>query len=369
MSTLHVGTRKGLFSFTPDEAGRWQVANTSFLGVQTTVSTVNCDGSLLFAALSHGHFGVKLHRSADQGATWDEVAAPAYPPMPEGREPDRCPMRQIEIPWVTSLIWALAADPADPRRLWAGTIPGGLFRSDDAGDSWALVESLWYMPERQMWFGGGYDFPGIHSIAMHPENGDDIVVGVSCGGVWRSLDGGATWALRADGMVADYTPPEAANEGGIQDAHRLVRCAADPDTMWVQHHNGIFKTHDGGLKWERIMEAGPSTFGFAVAVDPRDGDTAWFAPAKKDEYRFPVDGKVVVTRTVDGGDTFTVLRNGLPQDHAYDLIYRHALAISPDGRYLAMGSTTGNLWVSADGGDSWRVVSKHLPPIFSVDFA
>jgi hypothetical protein len=112
----------------------------------------------------------------------------------------------------------------------------------------------------------------------------------------------------------------------------------------------------------------PSHFGFAVAVHPHDGDTAWLVPAIKDERRIPVDGKVVVVRTRDGGKSFTVLREGLPQQHAYDLVYRHGLAVNTSGETLAFGSTTGSLWVSEDQGDSWQCVSTHLPPIYCVRF-
>jgi photosystem II stability/assembly factor-like uncharacterized protein len=136
----------------------------------------------------------------------------------------------------------------------------------------------------------------------------------------------------------------------------------------VQHHNGIFRSDDGGANWVEIAEAGPSTFGFPVVVHPDDPDTAWFIPAIKDEKRIPVAGAVVVTRTRDGGKSFEVLRNGLPQQHAYDLVYRHALDIDASGNRLAFGSTTGNLWVSEDQGDSWQSISQHLPPIYGVRF-
>ena len=123
-----------------------------------------------------------------------------------------------------------------------------------------------------------------------------------------------------------------------------------------------------GGHWEEITEAGPSTFGFATAVDPADPDTAWFVPGIKDEKRIPVGGKLVVTRTRDGGKSFETLREGLPQDHAYDLVFRHALDIDTSGNRLAFGSTTGNLWVSETQGDSWQCVSQHLPPIYAVRF-
>jgi hypothetical protein len=130
----------------------------------------------------------------------------------------------------------------------------------------------------------------------------------------------------------------------------------------------VFRSTDGGAAWTEVTTVKPSVFGFGVAVHPRDPDTAWFVPAVKDECRIPVDGKMVAARTRDGGKTFTVLREGLPQDHAYDLVYRHALDVDDTGDRLAMGSTTGALWISENQGDSWQAVSVHLPPVYSVRF-
>jgi hypothetical protein len=151
--------------------------------------------------------------------------------------------------------------------------------------------------------------------------------------------------------------------------HRLAQCRAAPECLWAQHHNGIFRSTDGAASWHEVKDVPPSVFGFAVAVHPEDPDTAWFVPAIKDERRIPVDGRVVVTRTRDGGQTFDVLRRGLPQEHAYDLTYRHALDVDRTGRALAFGSTTGSCWVSDDQGDHWQCLGEHLPPIYCVRFA
>jgi hypothetical protein len=139
--------------------------------------------------------------------------------------------------------------------------------------------------------------------------------------------------------------------------------------MWCQHHNGVFRSEDAGATWRDLPAIRPSKFGFAVAAHPRDKLTAWFVPAIKDERRIPVDGKVVVARTRDGGKSFDVLTRGLPQHHAYDLVYRHALAVDESGERLAFGSTTGGFWISEDGGDSWTAPEARLPPVSVVRFA
>ena len=170
-------------------------------------------------------------------------------------------------------------------------------------------------------------------------------------------------------MRAEYMPPEQANDPVIQDPHLVVQCSARPECFWAQHHNGIFRSTDDLASWQEITAAEPSTFGFAVAVHPEDPDLAWFVPAIKDEKRIPVDGRVVVTRTCDGGASFEQLRNGLPQEHAYDLVFRHAIDIDGSGDRLAFGSTTGSLWVSEDQGDHWSYISHHLPPIYALQFS
>ncbi len=365
--TALVGTRKGLFTITIDDRGP-AVSDPAFIGSPVTNAIRDPRDGALYASLDHGHFGVHLHRSEDGGATWAEIAAPEYPPKPEGVTHVN-PMSQKEVAWTTQLGWVIEPGHADePGVLWCGTIPGGLFRSENRGDSWQLVESLWNKPARDKWFGGGFDDAGVHSICIDPRGSGHVVVGMSCGGAWRTDDGGATWDTAALGMKADFLPIEAAADPDVQDPHRLARSPSDPDVIWCQHHCGIFRTTNNGTQWTEITQAGPSTFGFAVAAHPTDSNTAWFVPAIKDEVRVPVDGKVVVTRTRDGGKSFDVLSNGLPQEHAYDLVLRHALDVDATGEHLLFGSTTGSLWYSDNGGDQWQTVSTHLPPIASVKF-
>ncbi|HEY1091245.1 MAG TPA: exo-alpha-sialidase, partial [Burkholderiaceae bacterium] len=337
-------------------ASGWRIANVSFLAEPVTmVLPPPPGGGRMFAALNLGHFGVKLHGSDDGGKTWSELAAPAYPPQPEGAEGP---------PWALKQVWAMErADGA----IWAGTIPGGLFRSVDEGASWQLIESLWQRKERLEWFGGGYDAPGIHSICPYPGRAGEMLLGISCGGAWRTTDGGANWDLRAAGMQADFMPPERKEDQNIQDPHAIARCSGAPDVLWTQHHCGIWRSSDNGASWQQL-HAQPASFGFAVAVHPQDGSTAWFAPAQKDERRVPVDGALCVTRTRDGGKSFEVLRAGLPQQDCYDIIYRHGLAVDATGTQLLMGSTTGKLWASANAGDSWTLPLPHLPPIYAVKF-
>ncbi|HKS89814.1 MAG TPA: sialidase family protein, partial [Stellaceae bacterium] len=300
---VYVGTRKGLFELAHG-AGGWEIADAQFLGDPISAVLALPDGAL-YAALDLGHFGAKLWRRGPEGK-WQEIAVPVFPPKPPGSDDD-------PHPWSLGKIWVIEPGGV-PDRLWAGTMPGGLFRSDDGGGSWSLNETLWHMPERRQWMGvAGGEQPGINSVLIDPRDPDDIRVGVSTAGMWASSDGGASWHIINRGMYNEYMPPEQREEPIAQDIHRLSRCAAHPDVVWCQHHNAVFRSEDGGAGWRELTAITPAKFGFAVAAHPRDPDTAWFVPAVKDERRIPVDARLVVARTRDAGRSFEVLRRGLPQ--------------------------------------------------------
>lgn len=358
MATLWVGSRKGLFRF-DDGPGGWQVAGPpAFLAAPVTVLLDDPRDGALYVALAHGHFGCKLHRSLDRGASWEELKPPAFAALATADAP------------TVEMLWCLAAGGADePGVIYAGTLPGALFRSADRGQTWVINQPLYDRPERARWFGAGYDHDGIHSILVDPRDSRHLVLGVSVGGVWITHDGGQTWDLGGRGFVADYIPPAQAEDLVMQDPHLMVMSPSHPDRIWCQHHCGIYVSDDGGRTFRESRDVKPSSFGFGVAVHPRDPDRAWFAPAQKDECRVPVAGKFVVTETRDGGRSFAIHDRGLPTGPAWDLIYRHAFVIDSSGERLAMGSTSGSLWVSGDGGAGWQHLSAHLPPIAALAFA
>lgn len=356
-SRLLLGTRKGLFTLDRGASG-WDVSSKEFLGVGVSYAAADARTGVYWACLDHGHWGVKLHRSTDEGASWPEVDAPAYPVDAEVSD---------GTPAALSYLWVIQpGDPADLNRLYAGTEPGGLFVSGDGGTSWDLNEPLWEHPSRKTeWFGAGRDHPGIHSVIVDPRDPSHVYVGVSVAGVFETRDGGETWAPRNVGVESEFLPDPTSDVGA--DPHLLVACPSNPDVMWQQNHCGIYRSEDGAATWSEVSEGGgPASFGFAIAVDRENADTAWVVPAIADEQRVAVDGALCVSRTDDGGSTWTAFRDGLPQGECYDVTFRHGLDVSGD--QVAFGTTTGNLFLSDDRGESWECVGNHLPPIYSVRF-
>ena len=351
---LLLGTRKGLVVYKYD-GQNWLYQNLHFKGIPVSLIYVDDRHGTWWACLDHGHWGVKLHRSNDQGVNWEEVDAPKFP---EGT------MIKDDLLAHTRYIWAMAHGGKDhPDDLWIGTDPGGLFLSQDRGNSWKLVESLWNHPSRKDWFGGGRDQPGIHSIVLDPNDDNHLYIGISCAGVFETKDRAANWTILNQGLRADFLPDPYAEVG--HDPHLLVACKSQPDIMWQQNHCGIFKSTDAALNWQDVSEKdGPAYFGFAMAVDDVNPNQAWVVPSISDEIRVAIDQSLCVCRTDDGGQSWKALRNGLPQEAAFDIVYRHALAAHGD--HVVFGTTCGNIFCSNDRGDSWQALNNYLAMVYSV---
>lgn len=384
---LLIGTRKGTFiaergaqGYLPKLAGH--------AGVSVNFAAADPNTGALWAALGFGHWGAKLSRSNDGGQTWSDASQIKYPegarylaPPDPGEEEQGAPQRFTIRPATLLKLWVLGFGA--PGRIYVGTIPGGLFVSDDGGESFALNRPLWDHESRggnlfdgegngkTHWFGtpaseGGEFAPGIHSIDVDPRDPQRIRVAISTAGVLESRDGGQTWQGRNRGMTNDYLPDSQAEWG--HDAHFIQCCPADPDHVWQQNHCGVFYSSDGSATWKKVSQPEQGVhFGFPIAADDHDGSTAWVVPGLSDQQRMTIGGGLFVARTEDGGESWQDLRRGLPQENAYDVVYRHALAASGDS--VAFGSTTGNLYVSEDRGDSWTTVANNLPPVYSVRFA
>lgn len=355
--TLLLGTRKGLVVYRYQQ-GKWTFDQTHFLGIPVSYACADPRNGYWWAGLDHGHWGCKLHFSKDQGASWEEIPAPTYPEGSEIKEGLAATLRYI---------WTIQPGlPSNPGRLYIGSEPGGLFQSDDNGKTWSLNRPLWDDPSRaEKWFGAGRDYPGIHSIIVDPDDADHVLIGASVAGVFETKDGGGSWKPLSKGLNAEYLPDPKAEIG--QDPHLLVAHPKDFGHLWQQHHCGIYRSTDGGDNWINLdQEGGPAHFGFAIAVHEEDQDTAWVVPADSDGKRVAYDGRIIVSRTTDGGKSWESQTNGLPQENAFDITYRHALDITDDT--LCFGTTTGNVFISENKGDDWTVLSNYLSMVYSVRF-
>ena len=354
-----LSTRKGLVVLRRDTD--WGMERHEFAGVGVSSAVVDPRTGLWWVGQKHGHFGPKLLHSHDEGATWHDHSTVTYPQG--ATRPDGTPAALTEIFTIQP---GLASQPD---RMWIGTLPGGLFRSDDGGKTFEFVQSFWDQDHRPLWFGAGTDDPALHSICVDPRDPRTVRVASSVAGVFVTHDDGDTWETITNGMDAEYMPDPTVNVP--QDPHSLVQSPTNPDVLWSQHHCGIYKSIDAGLKWECVSQPdGPDRFahfGFPVAVADDDPDTAWVVPAQADDNRSSVNLAMSVARTTDGGRTWQSLTKGLPQSGSFDVVYRHALAY--EGNSLAFGSTTGNAYVSDDRGDSWTCLGTGFPPIYAVSFA
>ncbi len=388
-----LGTRKGTLILDRKQ-GRWAPRPIQHSGMSISYAARDPRDGTLWVAMDHAHWGPKLSRSKDGGATWENLTQLAYPKgarfveqhLPTPDEQSDGTERPTSYKDAALLkVWVLAFGGSDqPGTIHAGTLPGGLFTSKDGGDTWELDVTLWNhesrggdlfagpATSRNQWGGTpaavayGEFVPGIHSIAVDPRNSARMLVGVSCAGVIETRDGGRTWEGRNRGMTNDYLPNPEAEWG--HDPHFVTMCPADPDRLWQQNHSGVFTSEDGAQRWKKVSRSDVAVhFGFPIAADDRDGRTAWVVPAKGDSERMSIDGGLFVARTQDGGETWQTFREGLPQGHSYDVVYRHALDARADR--VCFGSTTGNVYVSEDRGESWRCVGNNFPPIHSVRFA
>lgn len=356
MKKILVGTSKGLVVFTKKQ--KWEIEKVHFLGFPVAFLFVDERTDTWWIGLAHRHWGPKVHRSMDQGKNWEELPLPKYPPGAELRPGKPATMKKM---------WCMQqAGPDKPGGLWLGTEPGGLFYSEDNGEHFELVTSLWEHPSRRdpmQWFGAGRDFPFIHSIVVDPLDSSHIYIAISCAGVFESKDGGGTWAPANQGLIAAYLPNPRVEVG--HDPHLLLQSHLDTKVLWQQNHCGVFRTTDGGQQWHNISdENGLADYGFALAIDPQSTERAWVIPAISDEMRVAKDLALVVSYTDDGGKRWQALRNGLPQQFCFDIVFRHSFMFKTG--LLVFGTNNGNVYLSENDGEYWSPIAHNLPRVDTV---
>jgi photosystem II stability/assembly factor-like uncharacterized protein len=346
---LLVGTRKGAFILESGPDRRtWSVRGPSCEGWPINDISRDPASGTLYAGGSSPWYGPTVFRSDDLGVTWQQSS--------EGLTygDDGPPVK---------IVWNVTAAH---RSVWAGVDPAGLFRSDDGGRTWAHVRGLTDHPTRPTWQPGNGGLI-LHTIVPHPTDPGRMWVGISAVGTFETRDAGATWETRNAGVRADFLPDPNPVTG--QCVHKIAMAAGEPEHLYQQNHCGVYRTFDGGRRWEEITAGLPSEFGFPMIAHPRDPLTAWTIPLNgADRGRYMADGKAAVWRTHDGGDSWIRGDAGLPQRDAYLGVLREAMArdeLDPVGVYF--GTSTGQLYGSADGGASWSPIITTLPPIWSVE--
>ena len=350
---LTVGTRKGLF-IGRGRAGRWEFDGPHFNAqavYSVAIDTRPATPRLLVGGDS-AHWGPSVFRSDDLGASWTEPKQPAVKfPQDTGASLER--------------VWQLQpAGRDEPDVVYAGTEPAALFKSVDGGESFELIRPLWEHPTRAKWEPGGGG-EAVHTVVTDPRDPESVTVAVSAAGVFRSPDGGASWAPSNKGVSAVFLPDPNPEFG--QCVHKVARDAVDPDRLYLQNHWGVYRSDDAGVTWTDIGAGLPSTFGFAVAAHPHLADTAYVFPINADADRVPAGRRCRVYRTSDAGASWEPLSAGLPQSDHYGTVLRDALRTddaNPAGVYF--GNRNGEVFASADDGDSWRQLASHLPDVLCV---
>lgn len=352
-AVLLAGTRKGLFIGRSDarrEQWHWDAPAFPMEEVYSVAIDTRGDVPRLLVGSTSWHYGPRVCRSDDGGRTWDESHTGTVRfPEDFGESVER--------------IWQLQPSPADGGVVWAGTQPSALFRSSDRGESFELVRSLWDHPHRPQWAAGAGG-QAIHTIAPHPTDPDIVTVAMSTGGVYRTEDGGESWTPHNHGIRTDFLPGPEPEFG--QCVHKVAVDAGDPDRLYAQNHGGVFRSDDGGDNWTSISKGLPADFGFPIVAHPRVPGTVYVYPLTADIERFPPSGKPAVWRSRDAGETWEETGPGLPEE-AWTVVLRDGFSTDqadPVGLYV--GTRHGAIWVSNDEGGSWAEVRTNLPDVLCI---
>ncbi len=363
---LLVATRKGAFILRPASGERFAIDGPHFLGhiVHHLILDPRDRRTLLLAART-GHLGPTIFRSTDLGRTWQEAAAPPrFPKLAEGKG------RTVD-----HVFWLTPGHASEPAVWYAGTSPQGLFRSEDGGRTWEGVKGLNQHPMLETWTGGERDGtpdgPKLHSVLIDPRNPRRMYVGMSSGGVFTSEDQGETWAPLNRGSLALFQPDPDPEYG--HDPHRVALHPLAPDRLYQQNHCGLYRMDRPQDRWERIGAHMPpeiGDIGFSLALHPRDPDTLWVFPMDGSEVwpRVSPGGRPALYVTRDGGRTFARLDRGLPREQAWLTVKRQAfVADGGDPVGLYFGTTSGEVWWSRDEGQSFAQGAAHLPHVYALE--
>ncbi len=359
-----VGTRKGAFVITSDgRRERWDVSGPHFGGWEIYhLKGSPADPNRIYASQSSGWFGQIIQRSSDGGRSWEALDNKfVYDGVPGTHQwYDGTPH-----PWEFKRVWHLEPSLTDPDTVFAGVEDAALFRTTDGGQSWQEVPGLRGHGSGSAWHPGAGGLC-LHTIVLDPSNQRRMFVAISAAGAFRTDDGGASWRPINRGLRSEGIPDPDAEVGHC--VHRIAMHRSRPHVLFMQKHWDVMRTDDGGESWREISGNLPTDFGFAIDVHAHEPETIYVVPITSDSLHYPPEGKLRVFRSRTGGNEWEALTNGLPQRDCYVNVLRDAMAVdSLDRCGVYFGTTGGQVYSSADGGDSWKAIVHDLPPVFSVE--
>ena len=361
---LLVGTRKGAFTLTSDASRKdWRVSGPHFGGWEIYhVNGSPAAPDRLWASVSSGWFGQVIQRSEDGGESWDPVGNDfAY----EGEIGEHLWYDGTPRPWEFKRIWHLEPSRTDPDTVFAGGEDAALYKSTDGGQKWTELTALRTHPTGPKWQPGAGGMC-LHTIILDPANQDRIFVAISAAGAFRTDDGGQSWLPINRGLRSGGIPEEDAEVGHC--VHRLAQHPTRPETLFMQKHWDVMRTDDAGGQWREISGDLPTDFGFPIAVHAHEPETVYVVPIKSDSEHYVPEGKLRVYRSRGGDERWEPLTTGLPQANCYVNVLRDAMAVDTlDDCGIYFGTSGGQVYGSADGGDSWAPIVRDLPAVLSVE--
>jgi len=390
MSTVRllVGTRKGAFILNSDgKRQKWDVSGPFFAGWEIYhMKASPVDPNRIYASQTSGWFGQIIQRSDDGGKTWHQPGTPAGEPT---TAPDGSPKAEsnkfmydvspetgkpltthqwydgTQHPWEFKRVWHLEPSPKDPNLVYAGVEDAAIFRSTDGGMNWQELSGLRGHGTGPQWMPGAGGM-GLHTILIDPKNPNRIFIAISSAGCFRTDDAGKTWKPINRGLKSQYIPDPDAVVGHC--VHRIAMHPSRPNTLFMQKHWDVMRTDDAGENWREVSGNLPTDFGFPIDVHAHEPETIYVVPIKSDSEHFPLEGKLRVYRSKTGGNEWEALTNGLPQANCYVNVLRDAMSIdSLDKCGVYFGTTGGQVYCSADSGDTWAPIVSHLPAVVSVE--
>jgi photosystem II stability/assembly factor-like uncharacterized protein len=359
-----VGTRKGAFILESDgKRQKWDISGPHFAGWELYhVKGSPVDPNRLYASQSSGWFGQLIQRSSDGGKTWEPVDNKfVYDGVPGTHQwYDGKPH-----PWEFKRVWHLEPSLTDPDTVYAGVEDAALFRTTDGGKSWHELSGLRGHGSGSRWQPGAGGM-GLHTILLDPSDPNRMFIAISAAGTFRTDDGGTTWKPITRGLRSQFLPDPTAEVGHC--VHRITMHKSRPDVLFMQKHWDVMRTDDAGEQWREVSGNLPTDFGFVIDVHAHEPETIYVVPIKSDSEHFPPEGKLRVFRSKTGGDEWEPLSKGLPQSDCYVDVLREAMAVdSLDSCGVYFGTTGGQVYASADAGDSWMPIVRDLPAVLSVE--